>query len=106
MLQYKTVPLRESSTLISKKDWDNGFSLSDKDSTVSQIEKIINDLALSGWTFHSVSRLPMNIKRKKTILEKLFGWIPIINTILFKRLGECYIGVDTSVQMLIFVKEV
>lgn len=106
MLQYKTVYLPGTAAQIKKKEWDAGFSTSLISSTVEPFGQMISEQAKGGWTLHSVVELPVNITRKKTFLEKIFGWIPILGRLLFPRMHECYSGVSKNVLTLVFVKEV
>ncbi len=106
MLQYKTVYMPGTTTKIKKSEWDAGFSSALLDSSVTPFGQKISDEAKGGWTLHSVVALPVNVTRKKTIIEMIFGWIPLLGSWICPRLNECYLGKSMEVISLVFVKEV
>ena len=107
MLQYKTVYMPGTTSKITKKAWDGGlFSNSLLDSSVAPFGQKISEEAKNGWTLHSVVTLPVNITRKKSIIELIFGWIPLLGRWICPRIDECYSGKTIDVLSLVFVKEV
>lgn len=106
MLQYKTVFLPVSSRKISKSEWDKGFTPELYNSVVAPFGDLISEFAKGGWTLHSVVKMPINLRRKKTFFEMLLGWIPLLGGWLFPRLRECREGTTDNVTTLVFVKEV
>lgn len=107
MLQYKTVYMPATTNKIRKKEWDDGLlSNSFLNSSVTPFGQKISEEAKNGWTLHSVVTLPVNVTRKKSFIELIFGWIPLLGRWICPRLDECYSGINVDVLSLVFVKEV
>lgn len=108
MLQYKTTCIPATSFGdVSKAEFKAGLTLDTCNKAVAPIGKAIQDEAKGGWTLHSISNIPQNIRRQKSTMEKVFGWIPFIGSWLFPTMKqEVYIGVDVYLYVLTFVKEV
>ncbi len=107
MLQYKTVAL-PSTTFdeATKYDFLYGLTLDTATKSVSLIGDLIQTEATEGWTFHSIESMPKHIRRKKTVFELIFGWIPFLNRFLCPRISEATVGADFHLYCMVFVKEV
>lgn len=106
MLQYKTTAI-PCTTFdgATKEDFSYGLSYDTASRSVSLIGEIIESETAGGWTFHTIQNMSQRIKRKKTLIEIIFGWIPILNRFLCPRIGEATVGSDFSVYCLVFVRE-
>lgn len=67
-------PLRN----VPPKEFSGGMSVDTANAAVKTVEAVIAEEANSGWILHSVNEIHKLIIRKKTILEFIFGWIPIL----------------------------
>ncbi|MCD8373178.1 MAG: hypothetical protein LUD27_07755 [Clostridia bacterium] len=108
MLQYKTTCIPNPCYRgVEKSEFKHGLTVETGNKAIAPIGQAIQNEAKGGWSLHSIECLPQKIARKKGILEKLLGWIPILGSWLFpSMLRECYDGVDFYMYVLVFVKEV
>lgn len=107
MLQYKTTCIPATSfNDVTKREFKHGLTLNTCNKAIAPVGKAIEDEARGGWTYHSMSVIPQNIRRKKTLMEKIFGWIPFIGSWIFPRMKqEVYFGVELYLYVVTFVKE-
>ena len=107
MLQYKTVCV--PSVIFNnatKKEFKEGLSQETISKAIDPIRETIEVEAKGGWTLHSVQTVEQNIARQKSLMEKIFGWIPFIGSWLFPTMKqEVYIGIECDIHVLVFVKE-
>ena len=107
MLQYKTTCI-PSTTFndVKKSEFRKGLTLNTANKAIAPIGKAIEDEARGGWTLHSIESIPQTIARKKSFMEKLFGWIPFVGSWLFPTMKtEVYHGTEVYLYVLVFVKE-
>lgn len=95
-------PLRN----VPPKEFSGGMSVDTANAAMKTVEAVIAEEANSGWILHSVNEIHKLIIRKKTILEFIFGWIPILGKFMCPNIGETRNGVPCLMYMLTFVKEV
>ncbi len=107
MLKYKTVII--SSIVYNntpKKEMLIGVSKETLERATSPFAEAIKENAKDGWAFHSMFSMHQRLARQKTVLEKIFGWIPLLGPAIFPRMKmECYEGIEYPIYMLVFVKE-
>lgn len=107
MLQYKTtsIPATKFGD-ITKGEFRSGLTLNTCNKAIAPIGKAIEEEAKGGWTLHSIECLPQTIARKKSLMEKIFGWIPFVGSWIFPTMKqEVYHGVEVYMYVLVFVKE-
>lgn len=75
MVEYKTVALPKTYLECKNKDLYKQETI---DTAVSPVANAIATYAKEGWHLHSINTISAEIIRKKGLLEKLFGWIPLI----------------------------
>lgn len=107
MLQYKTscIP-SEVYSKATKHEFRTGLTKKTADAALAPVGLAIENEAKGGWTLHSIECLPQRIARKKTLMEKIFGWIPFIGPWIFPTMKAETSGVDFHLYVLVFVKEV
>lgn len=108
MLQFKTTSIPNvPCNGVKKKEFLNGLTVETCNRALAPVGQAIQDEAKGGWCLHSITCLPQRVVRKKSILELLFGWIPILGDSLFPNMKEqCGKGLDFHMYVLVFVKEV
>lgn len=108
MLQYKTTVLPNIPyTGVKKKVYINGLSAAEANKAVAPLGQAIQTEAKGGWKLESIEFLPQNIVRKKTFLELILGWIPILGNWLFPSMkDETRKGKEVHYYILVFSKEV
>ncbi len=91
MLVYKTIVIPSTVyNYASKKEMQLGISNDTLKSATSPINDAIKEHAKNGWAFHFISSMQQRLARKKTLLEKIFGWFPIIGPACFPSMKtEC-----------------
>lgn len=99
MLQFKTVALPATEITVKGKEM---YTVETANKVLAPIGQVIQSEAKGGWSLHSYVVIPATVHRKKGILEKLLGWIPIIGWLFPKQPDEIY----PKYYSLIFVKEV
>ena len=107
MLQYKTtcIPATKFGD-VTKQEFRSGLTLSTGNKAIAPVGQAIEEEAKGGWTLHSIECLPQTIARKKSLMEKIFGWIPFVGSWLFPTMKqEVYSGVEVYLYVLVFVKE-
>ena len=107
MLQYKTtcIPATKFGD-VSKLEFRTGLTVDTCNKAIAPVGKAIEDEAKGGWTLHSIECLPQTIMRKKSLMEKIFGWIPFVGSWLFPTMKqEVYVGTEVHMYVLVFVKE-
>jgi hypothetical protein len=105
MLQFKTVALPATEVTVKGKDM---YTVETANKVLAPIGQAIQNEAKGGWSLHSYVVIPATVHRKKGIVEKLLGWIPIIGPILgflcgWNRHPDV---INPEYYSLIFVKEV
>ena len=107
MLQYKTICV--PSVIfndVTKKEFREGLSQETISKAIDPVRETIEAEAKGGWTLHSVQTIEQTIARKKSLMEKIFGWIPFLGTWLFPTMKqEVYLGTECDIHVLVFVKE-
>lgn len=106
MLQYKTrcIPVAALRG-VKKKEFNNGLTPETANAAAAEVDYVIQEESRQGWALHSLNRVSKKIIRKKTILELLLGWIPILGGLLFRNLNETIRGIDCEMYILTFVRE-
>ncbi len=107
MIQYKTICVPEQPFKLTKREYRSGLLGTDKaNAAVEPLRKAIEAEAKGGWVLHSIQVLPQRMIRKKSILELLLGWIPILGGWLFPTMKtDCHFGTQWHLYILTFVKE-
>jgi len=107
MLKYKTVCIPEFTfNDVKKAEFRDGITVGTANKAIEPVSKVMEDESKGGWTLHSVQCLPQTIARKKTLMEKIFGWIPFIGSWIFPTMKqEVYLGKQVHMYILVFVKE-
>lgn len=107
MLEYKTTCIPSSTYKnATKKEFERGLSVETANKALSPVGMAIQNEAKGGWTLHSIELLSQKIARKKTIFEKLLGWIPIVNLLFFPTMRrETTEGYEFFIYTLVFVRE-
>ena len=106
MVQYKTTVIPQTPyTGVPKREYYNGISVDTGNRAVAPVGQAIQNEARGGWHLHSIECLPQVITRKKSLFELIFGWIPIVGSLLCRNLNECTEGRTLGVYVLIFAKE-
>lgn len=101
MKQYKTVPV--APMVLTGVKGNDLYSQKTAEMSVSNITNVIKDMATQGWRYaHNIETTAV-VYRKKGILEKLLGWIPIIG-ILFRSNKPDIL--ETNYHVLVFEKDV
>ena len=104
MLQYKTIA--DPNPVITGK-YAKSLTPSQAQESISAVDAIIQNEALGGWVFQSMTCVTKRIVRKKKIAERIFGWIPLLGKWLFPHMvEECGYGREVAINVLVFVKEV
>lgn len=108
MLQYKTTCIPSTAfNDVTKAEFRSGLTINTANKAIAPVGKAIEDEAKGGWTLHSIECLPQTIARKKSLWEKIFGWIPFVGSWLFPTMKqEVLVGVEVNMYVLVFVKEV
>lgn len=82
------------------------MSVDTANAAVKTVEAVIAEEANSGWILHSVNEIHKLIIRKKTILEFIFGWIPILGKFICPNIDETRNGVPCLMYIAHFREEV
>lgn len=106
MLEYKTrampcVPFKG----VKKREFYGELSLETANAAIAPVGRAIEEEARGGWILHGVECLPQRLVRKKSIIELLLGWIPILGGLICKNIDETRTGVDVYLYVMTFVKE-
>ncbi len=75
MMQFKTVALPATEITVKGKDM---YTVDTANRVLAPIGQRIQEEAKGGWTLHSYVIIPATVWRKKGLLERLLGWIPVI----------------------------
>lgn len=100
MLQFKTVALPATEITVKGEEM---YTVETANKVLAPIGQVIQNEAKGGWTLHSYVVIPATVIRKKGILEKIFGWIPILG--FFFRSKDPDV-ITPNYYSLIFQKEV
>lgn len=99
MTLFKVVSLPSSEVLANKKDM---YTVKVANLALEPIANAIQAEAMGGWILHSCTVIPATIWRKKGLLEKIFGWIPIIGILFTPKEPEM---INPYYYSLVFYKE-
>ena len=99
MMQFKTVGIPATSLTVKESQM---YTLDTANKALAPVARCIQEHASGGWHLHSYVVIPAVIVRKKSIFERLLGWIPIINMVWSKK--EDFI--TPNYYSLIFQREV
>lgn len=109
MLHYKVVPVPAKAVKVSKKEFYYGIirGLSPEKAAlaVEGVSVVVDEYTKRGWTLHSLEYLPMNVRRSKSIIEFLLGWIPILGNLICKNANEAREGREIFLYLVTFVRE-
>lgn len=100
MTQFKTVAIPATQLTVKAKDM---YTVETANAALAPIAQRIQDEAKGGWTLHSYVVMPATIIRKKGILERLLGWLPIIGFLFRSNKPD---EIHPNYYTLIFFKEV
>ena len=100
MMQFKTVALPATTITVKDKDM---YSVETANKVLAPIGQRIMEEAKGGWDLHSYVVIPATVYRKKGILERLLGWIPIIGFLFRSKEPDV---IHPEYYSLIFKKEV
>ena len=84
---------------------EKGVSEETANAALENVAATIQEYGKAGWVLHSIEYVPTRVKRKKSIWELLFSWIPILGSLLFRNLDETREGRDMTVYTITFVRE-
>lgn len=106
-MQYKTkcIPASIITGVNAKDYFYRGITEEEADTAGKNISKLIDYEAKQGWSLHSVEQIETRIKRKKTIIELLFGWIPVLGAIICRDINETKVGSLYPCYFVTFVRE-
>lgn len=106
MVLYKTTVIPQTPyNGVDKREYYNGISVDTGNKAIAPVGQAIQNEARGGWHLHSIECLPQTITRKKTIVETLLGWIPILGGLLCRNMDECTNGRNLYLYVLVFAKE-
>lgn len=87
-------------------EFKRGLTMETGERALAPFQAVISEEGAHGWTFHCVQCVPQLMRRKKSILELIFGWIPFVGKWLFPTMiQEVKIGVEQKLYMLVFVRD-
>lgn len=100
MTEFKTVAIPATEIMVKGKAM---YSLDTANKVLAPIANHITEEAKGGWELHSLVTIPATVYRKKGILERLLGWIPIIGILFRSNQPDV---VTPKYNALIFKREV
>ncbi len=110
MLRYKVVPIPAKSVKVKNKEFyygiSRGLSPEKAESAVENVSAVVDEYTKRGWSLHSLEYLPTNIRRKKSVIEFLLGWIPILGNLICRNAHEAREGREIFLYVVTFVREV
>lgn len=108
MLQYKSICIPDVKyDGVPYEEFKKGITVETGNRALAPINAAINEEGKRGWTLHSLELIPQTFKRQKSMMEKVFGWIPLLGKALFPTMiQEVKFGTEFKIYVLIFVREV
>ena len=99
MMQFKTVALPATEIMVKTNEM---YSVETANRVLAPIGQRIQEEAKGGWKLHSYVVIPATVIRKKGLLERFLGWIPIIGLLFRSKEPDV---ITPQYYSLIFQKE-